>query len=324
MMNVFKLLLFLFLFSSCAKTVTGAQANITLIDIEMAFRGNVNPYNYFYYFIFMLEESVEKVKDPALSGENILVLKKVDGSDFDCSNDDCTEMLANLPVKIIHPSITDFTSVISDMDVLSSTITLEDSFVENIPVDSLVYLGLGDSLAPAASVLPPNRGEYWTRYLLYTSDIDLTGNQPRFLHGVGGKRVEGGEEVNYIYQPPQELDFLTDWYQSAEIFGFDHYEAESISSNAIRFTLRLEEWIGSVDTFKFQILVSSEGGVDFITNELGNETGFNVDWLDPYLIELPSPLVEGFEYSEDLQGLENSYDTTQPSADLIWWRIYVR
>ena len=67
MMKIFKLFLLLFVFSSCAKTVTGAQANITLIDIEMAFRGNVNPYNYFYYFIFMLEESVEKVKNPALS-----------------------------------------------------------------------------------------------------------------------------------------------------------------------------------------------------------------------------------------------------------------
>ena len=314
----------LFVFSSCAKTVTGAQANVTLIDLEMVFRGNVNPYNYFYYFVFMMEESVEKVKNLALTGENTIVLKKENGSDFDCANDDCTNMLADLPVKIVHPLIEDFSSVITDMDVLSSTITLEDSFTEDIPVDAVVYLGLGESLAPAASVLTPNRGEYWTRYLLYTSDQDLTGGQPKFLHGRGGRRIEGGQEVNYIYQPPDDLDLLTNWYQSAEVFGFDYYEAENVSSNAIRFTLRLEEWIGDVDTFKFQILVTSEGGVDYITNELGNETGFNVDWLDPYIIELPSPLLEGFEYSEDLQGIENSYDTTQSAADLIWWRVYVR
>ncbi len=323
-MNFLRLFFLLLVFNSCAKTVTAGQGSVTLIDLEMGFRGNVNPYSYFYYFAFMLEENVEAVKELALVGQNMLVLKKQDGSFFDCANDDCTQMLANLPVKVIHPSISDFTSVITDIDILASTITLEDSFTEQIPIDALVYLGLGDSLAPAASVLTPNRGEYWTRYLLYVADSDLTGGQPKFLHGTGGKKIEGTEEVDYIYQPPSDLDFLTDWYQSAEVYGLDHYEAENNSSNAIRFTLRLDEWLGDVDTFKFQILVSSGGGVDFVTNEPGNETGFNIDWLDPYVIELPSPLVKGFEYSEDLNGIENSYDTSQSAADLIWWRVYVR
>ena len=125
-MNFLRLFFLLLVFNSCAKTVTAGQGSVTLIDLEMGFRGNVNPYSYFYYFAFMLEENVEAVKELALVGQNMLVLKKQDGSFFDCANDDCTQMLANLPVKVIHPSISDFTSVITDIDILASTITLED------------------------------------------------------------------------------------------------------------------------------------------------------------------------------------------------------
>ena len=124
--------------------------------------------------------------------------------------------------------------------------------------------------------------------------------------------------------PNSDVDFLTDWNLSAQLDAVDDYDRERPSSSAIRFTLRLDEWLGDVDTFKFQILVSSGGGVDFVTNEPGNETGFNIDWLDPYVIELPSSLIKGFEYSEDLNGIENSADTSQSAADLIWWRVYVR
>ena len=57
--NFLRLFFLLLFFNSCAKTATAGQGSVTLVDLEMGFRGNVNPYSYFYYFAFMLEENVE-------------------------------------------------------------------------------------------------------------------------------------------------------------------------------------------------------------------------------------------------------------------------
>lgn len=282
---------------------------VLVMDITLGLRGPVDA-NLFYFIAIMAPEATATASLGAAVGATDVVVA------------DLTGVLKDMPVTVSHATIADFVTSIAAIDVGATTVTLADALPEGAPVGALLTLGDAAGSGPWPAVSGVDRGLRWTRYLLWTGNLDLTGGVPDFMHGVGGTQVGAeGEQENLLLQPPQPVD-LEDWHEATSIVDLNVPDVDTPVQNGVRFTVRVADWLAG-DHFALQFLVASGGGIDQITNPPGAETGLVVDALDIEFV-FADGLVEGYEIGEQFTPVEFPFDASPAAADIVWWEVSVR